>query len=232
MLRCRPPWPVAQNGQAMPQPAWLETHIVARSGVAHQHRLDEGAVEELPQRLAGGALVGLERAQRRHQVGQQRGDQVVALAGREVGHLRRVVDQPREVVRRELLGAEAGQAHLLEQRLALGLVEVGEVARRLLAAARLVEDEGQGLDGLTDSHHGRSSHPGPDPGAESAPRPGVELVLGAEQHRRGAPRRWRQHDQGDRDAGDRPSPRQRGAEEEHHQHAHPQQRKTGTTATR
>ena len=32
MLRCRPPWPVAQNGQAMPQPAWLETHIVTRSG--------------------------------------------------------------------------------------------------------------------------------------------------------------------------------------------------------
>ena len=32
MLRCSPPWPVAQNGQAMPQPAWLDTHIVTRSG--------------------------------------------------------------------------------------------------------------------------------------------------------------------------------------------------------
>ena len=32
MLRCRPPWPVAQNGQAMPQPAWLDTHIVTRPG--------------------------------------------------------------------------------------------------------------------------------------------------------------------------------------------------------
>ena len=32
MLRCSPPWPVAQNGHAMPQPAWLETQIVARSG--------------------------------------------------------------------------------------------------------------------------------------------------------------------------------------------------------
>ena len=31
-LRCRPPWPVAQNGQAIPHPAWLETHTVARSG--------------------------------------------------------------------------------------------------------------------------------------------------------------------------------------------------------
>ena len=117
-------------------------------GVAHQHRLDEGAVEELPQRLARGALVGLHRAQRRHQVGQQRRDQLVALGGREVGHLGRVVDEAPEVVRRELLGAEAGQAHLLEQRLAAGLVEVGEVPRRLLAAAGLVEDEGQGLDRL------------------------------------------------------------------------------------
>ena len=32
MLRCSPPCPVAQNGQAIPQPAWLETHIVTRSG--------------------------------------------------------------------------------------------------------------------------------------------------------------------------------------------------------
>jgi len=31
-LRVRPSWPVAQNGQAIPQPAWLETHSVARSG--------------------------------------------------------------------------------------------------------------------------------------------------------------------------------------------------------
>jgi hypothetical protein len=26
------PWPVVQNGHAMPQPAWLEMHSVARSG--------------------------------------------------------------------------------------------------------------------------------------------------------------------------------------------------------
>ncbi|GAA5128863.1 hypothetical protein GCM10023339_57310 [Alloalcanivorax gelatiniphagus] len=49
---------------------------------------------------------------------------------------------------RELLGPEARQAHLLEQRLATGLVEVGQVPRRLLAATGLVEDERQGLDGL------------------------------------------------------------------------------------
>ena len=45
MLRFRPAWPVAQNGQAIPQPAWLDTHIVTRSGIAHQHALDQRAVE-------------------------------------------------------------------------------------------------------------------------------------------------------------------------------------------
>ena len=32
MLRVRPAWPVAQNGQFIPQPAWLETQMVTRSG--------------------------------------------------------------------------------------------------------------------------------------------------------------------------------------------------------
>ena len=111
--------------------------------VAHQHRLDQRAVEEPPQGLAGGALVGLERAQRRHQRRQQRRHQLVALRGREVGHLRRVVDQAREVVGRELLGAEPRQPQLGGERGPLVGREVGEVARRLLAAPRLVEDERQ-----------------------------------------------------------------------------------------
>ena len=117
-------------------------------GVAHQHRLDERAVEQLPQGLAGGAPVGLHRAQRRHQGRQQGRDQLVALGGGQVGHLRGVVDQPREVVGRELLGPEAGQALLLEQRLALVGGEVGEVTRRLATTSRLVEDEREGPGGL------------------------------------------------------------------------------------
>ena len=32
MLRVRPAWPVAQNGQFIPQPAWLEMQIVTRFG--------------------------------------------------------------------------------------------------------------------------------------------------------------------------------------------------------
>ena len=30
MLRVSPAWPVAQNGQFMPQPAWLEMQMVLR----------------------------------------------------------------------------------------------------------------------------------------------------------------------------------------------------------
>ena len=32
MLRVRPAWPVAQNGQFMPHPAWLEMQMVTRFG--------------------------------------------------------------------------------------------------------------------------------------------------------------------------------------------------------
>jgi hypothetical protein len=138
--------------------AGLAGHAHGRAvGVAHEHRLDQGAVEELPQHLARGALVGLHGAQRGHQLGQQGPHQVGALPRRQVGHLLGVVDQPREVVRGELLGAEAGQALLLQQRLALGRGEVGQVPRRLLSTARLLHHQGQRLDGLSR----RLGHNGP-----------------------------------------------------------------------
>ncbi len=120
--------------------------------VAHQHGLDERAVEQLPEGLAGGALVGLLDLERCHQVGQQSLDELGALAGREVGHLRGVVDQPGEVVGGQLLGPEARKPELLEPCLALGRGEVGEVARwlglRPAGPLGLLEDEGKGLDGL------------------------------------------------------------------------------------
>ena len=58
---------------------------------------------------------------------------LLAVGGRQVGHLGRVVDQPGEVVGGELLGAEAGQPELGDQRLALG----GGRGRRGAAAACL-----------------------------------------------------------------------------------------------
>ena len=43
-LRVSPPCPVAQNGQAIPQPAWLEMHTVVAVRVAHQHAFDQRPV--------------------------------------------------------------------------------------------------------------------------------------------------------------------------------------------
>ena len=77
------------------------------SGVAHEHGLDESSVVEPPQCLAGGALVGLQRVDRGHQVGQQRVRERRPEVGGEVRHVGRVVDEPREVVVRDLLGAVA-----------------------------------------------------------------------------------------------------------------------------
>ena len=101
-------------------------------GVAHQHRLDERAVEEPPQRLAGGAR-GRPRgcaAASSASAGTPR-PAGPALGGRQVGHLGGVVDQPGEVVGGELLGAERRQAVLGRQRRPL----VGGRGRRGGAAA-------------------------------------------------------------------------------------------------
>ena len=151
--------------------------------VAHQHRLDERAVEEPPQRLAGGAPVGLEGAQRRHQRRQQGGDQLVALRGRQVGHLGRVVDQPGEVVGGQLLGAEPGQAQRRRPASVRSSgVEVGQVPRRLLAAARLVEDQRQGVVGGLGAGDGRTSRRSSHPAAPARNAGGPSDV-----RRRGGP---------------------------------------------
>ncbi len=81
-------------------------------GVAHQHRLDQRVVEQPPQGLPGRAAIGLERADRRHQRRQERRDDLVPPVGGEVGHRRRVVDEPVEVVRRHLPGPERREPEL------------------------------------------------------------------------------------------------------------------------
>ena len=76
---------------------------------------------------------------------QQRLGERVAGGGGQVGHLRRVGDAA-EVVPGELVGAEGRLAELGDRRAGLLAGEVGEVARGH-AAARGVEDEGQGSHG-------------------------------------------------------------------------------------
>ena len=79
------------------------------------------------------------------QPGQERLGEGVADAGRQVGHLRRVGDAAVEVPG-ELVGAEGRLAELGDRRAGLLAGQVGEVARGC-AAARGVEDEGQGSHG-------------------------------------------------------------------------------------
>lgn len=55
----KPSVPVAQNTQPIAQPAWVEMQTVARSGVDHQHRLNDGSVIEFKQGFAGHACVGV-----------------------------------------------------------------------------------------------------------------------------------------------------------------------------
>ena len=135
MLRVRPSWPVAQKGQFMPQPAWLDTQMVTRLGVAHQHALDQGAVVQPPDRLDRGARRRPVRCTGViSRVGSRSRHELVADRLGQVGHLLGRLDQPLEVVRRQLLGAEALLPQRLHGLLALGRVEVGEVPRRLAAA--------------------------------------------------------------------------------------------------
>ena len=112
--------------------------------VAHQHRLDERAVEQPPQRLAGGVVVAADVPHDGHQLGQQRLRELLARGGRDVGPLRRVVRVPREVVLRELLGAERLLPDRGDGLLALGGREVGEMPRRLLGSAGGDESEFSG----------------------------------------------------------------------------------------
>ena len=58
--------------------------------VAHEHRLDERAVVQLPEELDRVALVGAQAAHLREQRWQQPRDELLATGGRQVGHVGRV----------------------------------------------------------------------------------------------------------------------------------------------
>ena len=108
MLRVSPAWPVAQNGQFMPQPACEETHSVTRLAGSASARLDQGAVEQPPDRLD--ACVPPSHVRSRTGVssgGQQlarRARRATAWAGR--SSARGSSTRWREVVRRSWLGPE------------------------------------------------------------------------------------------------------------------------------
>ena len=116
MLRVSPAWPVAQNGQAMPQPACDDTHIVTRPG----YRISTDSTSEpSSSRHSVLRVVPPSHSMSRTAVssgGSSVGDQLVArAAGRSVISAGSV-DQPGEVVVRQLLGPERGLAQLGDRR--------------------------------------------------------------------------------------------------------------------
>jgi hypothetical protein len=92
-----------------------------------------------PERLAGGAVVAGNVPDNGQQRRQQGPGEPVAGGGRQVGHRGRVVGQPAEVVRGQLVGPVRRLAELGHRRPALGRAEVGEMARRQ-GTARGIED--------------------------------------------------------------------------------------------
>ncbi len=100
-------------------------------GVAHQHRLDQRAVEEPPKGLTGGAFVAGDLADRGQQAGHQLCHQLVARRGRKIGHVLGLGGQPLEVVPGQLVGAEGLLAQLGDGRTALRHRQVGQVTRWL-----------------------------------------------------------------------------------------------------
>ena len=105
--------------------------------VAHQHALHQRPVEAAPERLAGVAAIAPDVPDDRQQRRQQRAGQPVPGGGRQVGHRRRVVGEPGEVVRRQLTRPVRGLAQLDRGRAPVGRSEVGEVPRRLAGVARV-----------------------------------------------------------------------------------------------
>ena len=115
-------------------------------GVAHQHALDQRAVVQAPQRLAGRPGIGLQRADLGEQRGQQGRPDLRAHGRRQVGHRRRIVLEPAEVVPAQLVGAKRRQAEFDDGGPAGGRVEIGEMGRRLGAAGRLEDERERGHD--------------------------------------------------------------------------------------
>ena len=99
--------------------------------VTHEDGLHPHAVVQLPQVLDGAPAVGAQRTDLVDEVRQELGRQLLALGGGQVGHVLGVTGETGEVVARELVGSEGGQAGVLEDRLATGQIEVGQVARGL-----------------------------------------------------------------------------------------------------
>ena len=118
------------------------------AGVAHEHRLDEGAVVQLPEELDRVAVLRRQAAHLGEQGREEALRQGSAYVLGQVGHRLDVGVVPGEVVVGQLLGTEGGQPHLLDggdalvhrhiREVLLGLGDAGglEVEQRATVAHR------------------------------------------------------------------------------------------------
>ena len=114
-------------------------------GVAHQHRLDQRAVERAATASCGWCRRRPPACARGHQRRQQRRHQLLAPGGGQVGHLCRVVDSAGRSSGGTAAGPGTPAAPVGDSTAARSAaVEVGQVPRRLGPTARLVEDQGEG----------------------------------------------------------------------------------------
>jgi hypothetical protein len=133
--------------------------------VAHQHRLDGGAVAGPPQRLAGLPRIALDLPDRGQQRREQRLGQPAAQRRGQIGHRGRVGGQPAVVLVGQLFGPKRRQAQVGDRLQPAGLVEVGEMPRRHLPA--------RGLEDKFLFHCRPVSGPGAHSGESDRDRPGV-----------------------------------------------------------
>ena len=114
-------------------------------GVAHENRLDLRAVVQAPQILDRAPAISLQRHDLRHELRQQSIRHRVAHPGRHIAHVRGIGFKMREVVARQLIGAESGKPQVLEHLLAARSIQVSEVRRSLTTPLRGKRQDGLGI---------------------------------------------------------------------------------------
>ena len=125
----RPAWPVAQNGQPIPQPACDDTHIVTRSGyfISTDSTSAPSCSRHSILRVAPSSQVSS-----RSEVssrGSSSPARAVADAGGQVRHVLGRVGVPCEVVPGQLVGPERLLAERRDGLPPLGQLKIGEMAR-------------------------------------------------------------------------------------------------------
>ena len=115
----------------------LRRHAQSRTlRITHKDRLDLRAVIETPQILNRATAIRLQRNDLRHESRQKRLTHLRAHTCRNITHALRIRLEVREVMTRQLVSTECGQAQILQDLLASCGVEIRQMRRSLAPALR------------------------------------------------------------------------------------------------